>query len=194
MIVALVALLLSIAPQPFLRAGDKAIRSGNWKEASISFKAAINTGRLNKGGMSIAYWNIHIAEYNLKHIDLDMDAVLGFIVYGSEFAESTQSLFKQWGKKFKLKRKLNYAIALIQATWASRNNHSCRSEIFSCYIASKSLIRIFELIIPFCVDRKVNNILIKNKGQTLRANITCSSGVESEIYYENYYFTVKNEH
>jgi len=172
-------------PQPMLIAGDRAIQANNWQEASIHFNNAIDTRQLNSAGMAVAYWNIHIAESNLHHIDKDMEALLGFIVYGYDFAEAPWPSFKRWRNEFRLERKLNHAFALMQANWANHNSYSCRSKLFACYIKTKSLIEIFERAVPFCKNRTVQSIKISDKKKIMQTNVACSDNSIETYYFVN---------
>lgn len=190
----LLSMLLSAAtsPQQYMQAGDEALKANNWPEVSANFQSAINTNRLNTAGMAISYWNIHIAERAMNHTDNSMDALLGFIVHGSDFLDGPSYMTYRLAKRFKMKRKLHHAIALIQATWASRNNHSCRSRDFPCYIRSIPLVDVFERTIPFCKDKELRVIKVVEDNSLLRADVTCVE--ESGLDYENYYFTTYNEY
>jgi len=178
--------------QEHIQAGDIALQTNNWAEASINFQAALDSGELNIIGRAICYWNVHLAENNLGNTNKDMAALLGFIVYGSDYLRSQQSLPKWFEDGLLLKQKLSIAIALIQATWAAKNSYSCRSKIFSCYVKSKRYIDIFEKTIPFCMKDEVLNIKIIDHNTTFETDVVCGS--KTKDYHKKYYFTTDNEY
>ena len=173
-------------PQECIVAGGRALEHHQWQEASMHFNNAIDSGYLNDVNMAISYWNIHIAEVNLGNVDKDMEALLGFIVWCRALDESPWPLMQAWKKKFKLKYKSLLAHIMMQAEWANRNSYSCRSELFSCYVANKGLIRILEKN-TFCRGLGVKRVFVPGNKRILRANITCSDDSK-----ETYYFITRN--
>ncbi|KKM60736.1 hypothetical protein LCGC14_1538830 [marine sediment metagenome] len=180
--VLLICVMLSQNPQEFLQSGEVALQAGNWQEASDNFYKAINTNELNIGGQAVSYWNVFISERNMNHVDKSMEALLAFIVYGSDFVTSNDPNFKMWARKFNVKLKLNYSIVLIQAVWAKRNNYSCKSKLFACYVPTEKLINVFEETIPFCGNSKdIIGAGIINKDNIIKFEIQCRDGTET--YY-----------
>jgi hypothetical protein len=180
-------LLAFSSPQSLLKSGEAAMRSGNWQEASNFFHEAIKTNRLNEGGQAMSYWNIHVAERNMRHLDESMEAMLGFIIYGSLFIESSYPDLDRWDNQFKAKKKLGYSIALVQAIWARSNNYSCRSEVHSCYVQNEKLIKVFEDYMPFCGNTK--NIMGGESSYNkniIKLNVQCTNTTET------YYFEIAN--
>ena len=170
----------------FMMTGEMSMQNGHWSTAIDMYSRAIGTNMLSDLGMAVAYWNIYFAYANLENDDDSMNALLGFIVYGSSIVNDPYH--KDAAEELMLKDKLSLSLAELQAKWASRNDYSCRSPEFACYITEESFIGSFEESVPFCGGK--NNVMgaqMNQDGDTIEVIVHCT------VDQETYYFTTKNE-
>jgi len=184
-------LLLGAAPdsqtvQSYMQCGGEAMEQQDWETSTRCHRLALGSDMLNDVGAAVAYWNIFVSEDHLGHVDKSMYAVLGFIVYGSLSLDNPR--YNEATKGFAVKRKLGYAIAALQATWASRNDYSCRSLLFACHTTAEEFIRVFEQKIPFCgKEDNIVEVKVNREKNLVELEVSCSNGPE------RYYFVTTNE-
>lgn len=168
----------------YMECGENAVLNEDWNKATYCYTKALDSYGLsnNYAGRFICYWNIHLAESHLKNVDKSMDALLGFIVYGSLFNKEYPNMFEEEKKEFGLFNKLNYSISLLQAVWASENKYSCRSELYPCYLPDPKLISVFKNNIPFCEKGLVLGLNSKKDNELLVVSAQCTGDKEKYFF------------
>ncbi len=161
--------------------GNEALQKENWKTASLYFEYAIDTNDLNEIGYIMAYWNVHNCQMKLNNADESASALLGFIVHTTDYIKRMERHKLIWAfswiKKFKAERRLLYAEVLLIAYWAAKNNYSCRSKIFMCYLPRMRFLEVYKKRIPFCSS----DVKIDIDGDYTTVDVICDG--ENEMYY-----------
>ena len=171
--------------------GQSSMDKGDWGSASKSYRKALSYNLYNDWGSQYIYWQIYVAESNLKNIDESLAALTGFVVFGEAVLNDPR--YKNEVKEFDLAEKLKASKVFIAAVWASRNEYSCREEMFSCPIYEKQHIQIYKEYLPFCEKTNSNyfSIITNENKKTLKVNAHCKTKHGKVI--KQYYFKVKNE-
>lgn len=133
---ALVTLALAVAisatgPVDYLVKGERALANNQYRAAIRNFDAALGTGMLNTTGKSMAYWNLHYCYIRVNDLDNAAESILGFIVHSLDYLDFIEGLSKEnrknhpgvlWLRRFKVRKKLDFASKRISAYWEFRNN------------------------------------------------------------------------
>lgn len=100
------------------------LQAKQWSDAADTFKKSLNYNRLNDPNRAMVYWNLHVACRNMKDINCAAEALLGFIVYSTEYINSLDAYQTQknhpgfiWIRKSKIEKRQQFAASLITKYW-----------------------------------------------------------------------------
>jgi len=138
----------------YLRKAGAAASRGDCASVIENTELAAGFG-LDPFTSAAAYWNAYICCDKVGNDDGVANSLLGFIVYVHESKRVYEragmpNKLKDWIFGYKIDEKYKFASVSIQALWAGRNDYSCRSEEFNCFIYSKEDIKLYARSMSFC--------------------------------------------
>ena len=176
----------------YLENGDKYLGEQQWDKAVENLQNAAATHRLNDLGLTQLYWKLFIAYDVLKDIDNAALSLIKLKACANDFlrlaVKGESGYTKAHIKEFKIRGKLTLADILLQAWWASKTEHTCRSKLFACSVDEESSIDLFRLRVPFCdkPDSWPIQTIYSKDDEFIKVNVTCFDKTQ-----EHYYFIIK---
>ena len=170
--------------------GFNDLKHGDYARAVDHFNAALATGDLNDTGRILIYWQIHLAERELGHVDQCAEAATEFVVISQEVlmgvspdAEDVIAQ-KDFIERFDLRKKLAQARATLSAIWMERVPEYGASEGFPIRVRSRQEIVYFLNLANVCQgDNHPKVDLQDTSSNTLHVVIKCSNGNPGHDYF-----------
>lgn len=152
----------------FLERAFHHFRRDEYVASSTAFSSAIRTNNLNDAGRALAYWHVHLCQYELGKIDASAEALMSFSTVAEQMVqERTVNPFsyganRDFMARFNIEGRLARARALLSATWVARSGDYGRSSDIPVRVESSEELEAFLELAPPCnnaderqIDRRV---------------------------------------
>jgi hypothetical protein len=186
---------VAMAAGALIERGISDFHRDDHEQAVEFFRRALDTGRLNDAGRTLAYWHVFMSNMMLGRQDLSNEALSSFVTVGQDvldlrddvqFAVSVDGDFVE---RFELQRKLSQGRAILSARWALDRPGYGRSLHRPVLVRSMRELLHFLAIVSDCRDVLDEATMARHcyRDATRRIEeikVDCGSGQQESFFFD----------
>lgn len=184
------------APEPlsageYLEMGFMALSLMNYEAAITHFKAAIDTGYLNRAGSVMCWWNISDCHERLDNEDLRAEALMMFMFHARELISEERKYAVEEGSSFReyfqVENRMTRARAILHALWIERTDYFAKSPNQALLVESQQELEMIIVELDPCPEGVDHTVIMNSMDDVQLINLTrveidCEEGEDFTLY------------